>query len=158
MEENEFLKSALAAQKRYAGRTGLETLQAVIKEGALYPYGELLKMKLVGVGDGWADLEAEPSYQFYNPAMRLHGGYLASLMDSCLGSAVVSKLPAGQGLGTVQLSVNYVRKVDVQSGLLHVHATALHSGRTMLTAEGQLKDAKGRLCVHATGTFLVYPK
>nr|WP_281432922.1 PaaI family thioesterase [Aestuariivirga litoralis] len=115
-------------------------------------------MKLVAVGDGFADMEAQPSYEFYNPAMRLHGGYLASLLDSAMGSAVVSKLPAGQGLGTVQLSVNYVRKVDVESGLLHVHATALHSGRTMLTAEGQLKDAKGRLCVHATGTFLVYPK
>lgn len=158
MQESEFLQAAEASDKRRAGLSGLDYLKAAIADGRSYPFAKLLNMKLVAAGDGTAEIEATPSYSFYNPMMRIHGGYLAALMDSAMGSAVLSKLTGGAGAGTVQLSVNFVRKVDMDSGVLKVRGTALHAGRTMLTAEGHLIDAKGRLCVHATGVFLVYPK
>jgi uncharacterized protein (TIGR00369 family) len=158
MQDNAFLKAAQDIHSEFQSLSGLDFLRAVIANKRSYPFGELLKMKVVGAGEGFAEIEAMPAYEFYNPMMRVHGGYLATLMDAALGSAVISKLQPGTGAGTVNLNISYVRKVDVESGLLHARANVLHSGRTMLTAEAQIHDAAGELCVHGTGTFLVYPK
>ncbi len=158
MEESDFLKAAEASNQRFATLSGIDYLRAVLADGAGYPFAQLLKLHLASAGDGVAEIEATTSYAFYNPMMRIHGGYLASLVDACLGSAVITKLPKGAGAGTVQLNINYVRKVDIESGKLKARGEVLHAGRTMLTGEAHIYDAKGQLCVHGTGTFLVYPK
>ena len=158
MQDSEFLKAAEASHDKFAAYTGLEYLRAVIADGSNYPFGKLLNMQLIAAGDGTSELTATPSYQHYNPMFRVHGGYLASLMDSSLGSAVLTKLPRGSGAGTVNLNVNYVRKVDVESGVLTARAKVLHAGRSMLTASAEITDAAGKLCVHGTGTFLIYLK
>jgi uncharacterized protein (TIGR00369 family) len=80
------------------------------------------------------------------------------LIDTALGSAVLSKLPKATGVGTVQLSVNFVRKIDIATGLIYATAHVLHAGRTMLTAECKVADQAGVLYAHGTGTFMVYPK
>ena len=158
MTESAFLQAAEASFKDFSTHSGLDYLRAAIAEKRTYPFAELLNMRLVAAGDGTAEIEALPDYKFYNPMFRVHGGYLAALMDSALGSAVISKLAHGHGAGTVNLNISYVRKVDVESGKLTARATALHSGRTMLTAEAKVTDAAGRLCVHGTGTFLIYQR
>lgn len=158
MEDNALLKAAEAAHRRFAAGPGLEYLRSVIADQHNYPFGKLLRIEVVGAGDGWAELTAQPDFQFYNPMMRIHGGWLAAVMDSCLGSAVITKLPDGSGAGTVQLSVNYVQKVTVESGLLRARGEVRHAGRSMLTASAEVRDAQGRLCVHGTGTFLIYQK
>jgi len=129
-----------------------------VRDGTTYPFAKLLGMQLVLAEDGHVILEAEPRHEFYNPMNRIHGGWLASIMDSTLGSAVLTKLGAGVGAGTVQLSVNYVRKVAVESGMLTAEAWVKHAGRSMLTASAEIRDSFGNLCVHGTGTFLPYQK
>ncbi len=158
MQDSDFLRAATASQVKFASHTGLEYLRAVIADGTNYPFGTLLNINLIEAGDGTAVLTAKLSYQFFNPMLRVHGGYLATLMDSSLGSAVLTKLPQGAGAGTVNLNVSYVRKVDMESGLLTARATVLHSGRSMLSATAEITDAQGKLCVHGTGTFLIYMK
>ena len=151
-------KAAEISFESFSSQSGLEYLREVVAKKRTYPLAEMLNMRLIAAGDGTAELEATPDYQFYNPMFRVHGGYLATLMDSALGSAVITKLADGHGAGTVNLNVHYVRKVDVESGKLWAKAKVLHAGRTMLTAEAHITDAAGKLCVHGTGTFLVYPK
>ena len=158
MQESEFLKAAEASHLAFSNHTGVEYLQLVVADGLNYPFGKLLNINVIAAGDGTATLTAKLSYQFYNPMLRIHGGYLATLMDSSLGCAVLTKLPQGSGAGTVNLNVSYVRKVDVESGLLTARAKVQHSGRSMLTASAEITDSHGKLCVHGTGTFLIYPK
>ena len=158
MQESEFLKAAEASHQAFSNRTGLDYLQAVVADGSNYPFGKLLNINVIAAGDGTSMLTAKLSYQFYNPMFRIHGGYLATLMDSSLGSAVLTKLPRGSGAGTVNLNVSYVRKVDMESGLLTARAKVEHSGRSMLTASAAITDSHGKLCVHGTGTFIIYPK
>ncbi|MDE2384716.1 MAG: PaaI family thioesterase [Alphaproteobacteria bacterium] len=158
MQENEFLKLAAEIHRDFESMPGLDYLRTVMAHKRTYPYGELLNMDVVAAGDGTAEVSARLGYEFYNPMMRIHGGYLASLMDTALGSAIITKLGGGQGAGTVNLNVHYVRKVDVDSSPLLAKAKVLHAGRSMLTAEAQVFDAAGNLCVHGTGTFLIYPK
>jgi uncharacterized protein (TIGR00369 family) len=118
---------------------------------------ETMDMRLIALGDGTATFEAVPGPRFYNPQMRVHGGYAATLIDSAMGCAVQTKLAPDTGYGTIELKVNYVRKIDAATGRLLCTGTVLHAGRTMFTADAKLTDEAGKLYAHGSGTFLVYP-
>jgi acyl-CoA thioesterase len=141
----------------FANQTGMEYLQELIRSGRSSPMASLLNMRLIEVSDGKAVFEAFPSAQFYNPQERVHGGFMATLLDSALGCAVQTKLARGVGYGTIELKVNYVRKVVADTGRLICTATVLHAGRTMLTSEGKVASPDGKLYAHGSGTFLVFP-
>jgi acyl-CoA thioesterase len=70
---------------------------------------------------------------------------------------VQTKLPANIGYGTIELKVNYVRKIDAGISRLLCIGNVIHAGRTMFTAEAKVVDEQGRLYAHGSGTFLVYP-
>jgi len=141
----------------FANLTGLEFLREMIRDGNSSPMATLLNMKLIEVSDGKAVFEAIPSEQFYNPQKRVHGGFMATLLDSALGCAVQTKLARGVGYGTIELKVNYVRKLVAETGRLVCTATVLHAGRTMLTSEAKVAGPDGKLYAHGSGTFLVFP-
>lgn len=137
--------------------SGLDYLRERLVDWHGSAMAELMDMRLIAVDDGSATFEAFPSAKFYNPQMRVHGGYAATLLDSALGCAVQTKLPGGIGYGTVELKVNYVRKLDASAGRLLCTGNVIHAGRTMLTAEARVVDETGKLYAHGSGTFLVYP-
>jgi len=137
--------------------SGLAFLQKYIADGHRSAMSELMQMSVVAAGDGSATIEALPSEKFYNPQMRVHGGYAATLIDTALGCAVQTKLAAGAGFGTIELKVNYVRKLVAETGRLVCVGTIVHAGRTMLTAEAKVAGPDGKLYAHGSGTFLVYP-
>ena len=138
--------------------TGLEYLQEMIKRGDATPMGKTMNLRIVEARDGFAEVEGIPDERFYNSMRRMHGGFVASLIDTGLGCAVMTKLGKGVGYGTIELKINYVRKVDVETGPLLCTSNVLHAGRTMFTAEAKVADASGKLYAHGSGTFLVYPK
>ena len=146
-----------ADPKRAASQSGLDYLKQRIDDWHGSAMAETMNMRLIAVSDGSAVFEGFPSPRFYNPQMRMHGGYAATLIDSATGCAVQTKLPAGIGYGTIELKVNYVRKIDADTGRLLCTGTVIHAGRTMLTAEARLTDESGKLYAHGSGTFLVYP-
>lgn len=138
-------------------QSGLDYLRQRIEDWHGSPMAETMNMRLIAVSDGSATFEGIPSPRYYNPQMRMHGGYAATLIDSATGCAVQTKLPAGIGYGTIELKVNYVRKIVAETGRLLCTGTVIHAGRTMLTAEAKVTDEHGKLYAHGSGTFLVYP-
>ena len=84
-------------------------------------------------------------------------GWIAAILDSAVGCAVHSTLPAGTGYTTVELKLNYVRAVTKSVGPLRAEGKVIHVGRQLATAEGRLHDAKGRLYAHASTTCMVFP-
>lgn len=143
---------------RFNELSGLDFLRDLIARGDASPMGNTLNQRVVEAGDGTALVEGVPDARFFNTMRRMHGGFIAALIDTGLGCAVMTKLGKGVGYGTVELKVNYVRKVDLETGPLLCRANVLHAGRTMLTAECKVADAAGLLYAHGSGTFLVYPK
>jgi uncharacterized protein (TIGR00369 family) len=141
----------------YRTLSGLEYLRQMIKDWHVAPMSNVLNMKLIEVNDGSATFEAFPLAKFYNPQMRLHGGYAATLIDSAMGCAVQTKMAAGIGFGTIELKVNYVHKIVQEDGRLLCTGTVIHSGRTMCTADAKVIGETGKLYAHGSGTFLVYP-
>ncbi len=122
------------------------------------PMLKLLHLKVTAVGDGTATVTAEPDPKFENQMGRMHGGYVATLIDTVMGRAVMTKLPDDTGFGTIDLNVKFVRKIDMDTGLLTATAHVVHAGRTMFTVEAKVADSNGKLYAHGSGTFLVYPK
>ena len=147
-----------ADPKTAAPQSGLDYLKSRINDWHGSAMAQTMSMRLIAVADGSATFEGIPSPRYYNPQMRLHGGYAATLIDSALGCAVQTRLAAGVGYGTVELKVNYVRKIDATVGRIICTGTVIHSGRTMFTAEAKVVDENGKLYAHGSGTFLVYPQ
>jgi uncharacterized protein (TIGR00369 family) len=133
-------------------RSGMELLQAV-KDGTVGapPIGELLGMSLVEFDHGRAVFAVEPAEWMYNPIGSVHGGIAATLLDSCMGCAIHSTLPAGVGYATSDLQIRYSRGITVETGRIRAEGTVVHAGRRLATAEGRLTEqATGKLLAHAT--------
>jgi uncharacterized protein (TIGR00369 family) len=136
--------------------SGLAAIRQKLQTGELSRMHAHMNMKTRDVGEGWSLIEAKPLPEFDNAYERTHGGFAATLIDTALGVAVMSHLPAGVSAGTVDLNVKYVRKIEPACGVLLAKGQVVHAGRTMLTAEARVEDGAGVLYAHGSGTFLVY--
>ncbi len=111
------------------------------------------------VAPGKVTFFLEPQEYHYNPIGSVHGGVFATLLDSAMGCAVHTTLPAGVGYTSLELKVNFIRPLTVRSGLVSCVGTVLSAGRQVATAEGRITDASGKLYAHATTTcLLLHPK
>ena len=97
-----------------------------------------------------------PGFRHYNPIGSVHGGYAATLLDSAMGLAVHSALPAGSGYTTLEFKVSFIRGMTKDTGPVRTEGRTLNVGRRAATAEARITDAKGRLLAHATTTCLVF--
>ena len=138
--------------------SGLEFMQGIL-EGRFPPppICAALEFELVEVEHGRAVFEGVPEFAFYNPIGVVHGGYAATLLDSCMGCAVHTSMPPGLAYTTLEFKINFVRAITDQTGRVRAEGTLIHGGKRAATAEGHLYDARGKLLAHATTTCLVFP-
>jgi uncharacterized protein (TIGR00369 family) len=147
----------LVSPKTVSTMSGMELLQAMI-DGKLPapPIAQLLRFALTKVEPGVAVFEALSSFDYYNPLGSVHGGFIATLLDSALGCAVHTTLQAGQGYTTLEFKVSFIKAVTKETGPLRAEGRVLSSGRRAATSEARLTDSQGRLLAHATTTCLVF--
>ena len=99
--------------------------------------------------EGRAVFEGEPGEEHYNPIGVVHGGYAATLLDSALGCAVHTTLPAGVGYTSLGLEAKYVRPITRDTGRVLCEAQVLYRGRRQATSEAKLTAAdSGKLLAH----------
>ncbi|MDW5329929.1 PaaI family thioesterase [Plantactinospora sp. KLBMP9567] len=139
-----------------AGLSGLDFLNKIGNgELPLVPAGATTNILPVAVGDGWAEFELQPAEWHYNPIGSVHGGMLAGLADSALGCAVHTKLPAGVGYTSLDLTIKFTRAANLDSGKLVCRGEVVTIGRRAATAEARIVDGKGRVVAHAVATCLL---
>jgi len=138
------------------GLTGREFLEA-IREGRIPPppIARLLGFELTSVGDGEVSFGGVPDESVYNPIGTVHGGYVATLLDSALGCAVHTTLPAGTAYTSIEIKVSYLRPITVRPGRLAVTGRVTKPGRRVAFADGEARDAEGKLLATAQSSFLV---
>jgi len=136
--------------------SGLDFLQAIV-DGRLPrpPISRTLDFALAAVEKGSATFEGHPAPDHYNPIGSVHGGYAATLLDSCMACAVQSTLAQGFGYTTLEFKISLVRGMTADTGAVRAIGTVLTTGRRIATAEGRLTDAQGRLLATGTTTCLV---
>jgi uncharacterized protein (TIGR00369 family) len=138
--------------------SGLDFLKGVIDgRHPAPPIAQTLGFALVAVEKGRAIFEGTPQHKHYNPIGVVHGGFAMTLLDSALGCAVHTTLDKGDAYTTLEIKVNLVRPLTKDTGLIRAEGRILHRGRTLGTAEGEIKDAGGKLYAHATTTCMIFP-
>ncbi len=138
-------------------KTGLELMQGIMNGTDHTPsIGNTLDFLLVEVSHGNAVFQGMPGKGHLNPMGTVHGGWFATLLDSALGCAVHSTLPAGRAYTTAELSVNIVKALTPKVQRVRAEGTVIHCGRQLATAEARLLGPDGTLYAHATTTCLVF--
>jgi uncharacterized protein (TIGR00369 family) len=137
--------------------SGLELLRWMTAEDApdRPSIGRLLGMRFDELEQGRVVMSVQTRPDFANPLGAVHGGIAATLLDSVVGCAVHTTLPAGVSYTTLELKVNYVRAVQTNDVTLTATGTVIHAGRRVATAEGRVVDDRDRLIAHATTTCLI---
>ena len=105
---------------------------------------------------GIITFQSVPGFRHYNPIGSVHGSYAAALLDSAMGLAVHSMLPAGSGYTTLEFKISFIKGMTRDTGPVRSEGRTLNVGRRAATAEARITDAKGRLLAHATTTCLVF--
>jgi uncharacterized protein (TIGR00369 family) len=140
--------------KAAAAMSGLEAMRA-IRDGVLPPppMARLIDFQLRVAEPGRIVMELEPHEGLENTIGLLHGATAAALLDTAMGCAISTMLPAGQGAVTLDLKLTYLRPLSVRSGTLSAEGKVIKLGRQTSYTEGFVHDGSGHLAVHATATF-----
>ena len=137
--------------------TGLALMQAMMQGTRPTPrIGNTMDFLLVEIAAGQATFQGAPSQKHFNPMGTVHGGWYATLLDSALGCAVHTLMPAGRAYTTSQLSLNIVKAIPPHVLRVRAEGKVVHCGRQLATAEARLVGPDGTLYAHATTTCLVF--
>ncbi len=139
------------------GMSGMQYLEA-IRDGALPPppIAALMGMSGVEVAEGRVVFGVLPEEYHYNPIGLVHGGLAATMLDSAMGCAVQTTLPAGVGYTTLEIKVNFARPMTRDTGRVLCEGTVVHRGRTVAIAEGRVyAEQGGKLLAHGTSSCLI---
>ena len=137
--------------------SGLEYLRKLVS-GELPPSGmvQLLNFRLTEVSEGRAVFTVQADEQHYNGLGIAHGGLAATVLDSALGCAINSMMPAGKVFTTLEMKINYLRPIKRELGELRCEANVIHVGGRTAIAEGRIIDAEGKIYAHGTATCILF--
>jgi uncharacterized protein (TIGR00369 family) len=136
---------------------GIDYLKAMIAgELPPPPITVLMQFDLVDAEPGKVVFTCQPDGSVYNPNGGAHGGLVCTLLDSVAGLALHSTLPAGKGYTSIEIKVNYLKAVRLDTGRLTATGTVVKSGSRVGFTEGVVIDGSGKLVATATSTLLVF--
>ena len=118
---------------------------------ASIPYAQLLGIELAGVEHGAATLLLHVRDELMRMEGIMHGGALASLIDTASAFAVLTTLEPEQRTVTVDLTVHYLRPVT--EGEIRARATVLRAGRRLVIVSAEARDRRGDLSATAITTY-----
>ena len=148
----------LVGAERAKTMDGLEFMRAMIAgEIPPPPITGLMNMTAISADVGTVTFTCEPDESMYNPIGTVHGGLVCTLLDSVLGCATQTTLPAGRGYTSLDITVSYLRPVLASSGPLTAVGRVVKPGSRAAFTEGTVHDANGKLVATATSTLLVFP-
>ncbi|MBK6596302.1 MAG: PaaI family thioesterase [Burkholderiales bacterium] len=151
------LAPGVAPRAQVFGTTGMEVFDAIFA-GKLppAPIGDSLDFIPVHVEPRLAIFQGKPLLRHYNPLGTVHGGWFCTLLDSAVGCAVHTTLPAAKGYTTLELKVNMLRPLTDAVPLVRAEGKVVHAGRQIAIAEGRIVGPDGKLYAHATTTCMIF--
>jgi uncharacterized protein (TIGR00369 family) len=142
--------------EQFAGKSGMEIFQAMLAgEIPAPPISQTFDFLLVEAEPGRAVFQGKPHFGYYNPLGTVHGGWIATLLDSAVACAVHTLLPPGKTYTTLELKVNYVRALTEKVPMVRAVGTTIYQGGRIGTSEGRLIGPDGTLYAHASTTCII---
>ncbi len=136
--------------------SGLE-LVAKLADGSIRrpPMAETLPFTLLPPEEGKVGLLATPEPRFCNLTNTVHGGWIMTMLDTVMALAAQTTFAAGETCPSHETTAKFVRPIFADSGEMRVSGHVVSRGRTVITLEGSIEDAQGRIYAHGTSTCLV---
>ncbi len=119
------------------------------------PFPSHLQFRLVSMELDRATIELEVAECHLQPFRIVHGGVIATLIDTATFWAAFAPLPEEDGLVNVDLKLNYLSAV--RSGRLTATGRLIRGGRTISYAEATITGADGEMVAHGTSTLMALP-
>ena len=119
------------------------------------PYPELIGMVISALEFDSCRIELDVGERHLQPFGIVHGGVLATLIDTATFWAGYMRLPEDAGLVNVDLKLNYLKAVT--GGYLRAEGRCLRAGRQISYAEASVIDAGGELVANGTSTLMALP-
>jgi uncharacterized protein (TIGR00369 family) len=148
------------ALTRGADLSGLEFIQAIF-EGKLPAPPITATMGFTGgkAEEGKVTFVGEAGEHLFNPIGVVHGGFAMTILDSAMGCAVHTTMAVGEAYTTLEVKVNFVRPITLETGPVRCEGTVVHRGGKVATAEGRLiAERTGKLLAHGTTTCLIFKR
>lgn len=130
----------------------IEELKQIVNTS---PYPSHMSMRLAAIDIDRADIELEIGTCHFQPFGIVHGGVLATLIDTATFWAVFMRNPQDAGLVNIDLKLNYLK--PVADGRLTAEGRAIRSGKSISYAEARVLDSAGELVAHGTSTLMTLP-
>lgn len=141
--------------EKAAGLSGVEQLKLAFQgEELAAPIARTLDYRLAEVEEGRVVFEGTPTRAVYNPIGTVHGGWMATLLDSACACAVHSTLKPGQVYTTLEIKTVFHRALTEGVPVRCIGAI-LQVGRKAGFSEARLEGLDGKLYATATSTCLV---
>ena len=120
------------------------------------PFSRLLGLDVFDAEPGRFVMTFQPQEFHYNPMGCVHGGILATVLDSVMSAAIHTSLPAGRGYLTLEIKVNFLRPIFAATGEVMATGTLVSLGNRIATAEGKIIDSLNKVCATGTATCLLF--
>jgi uncharacterized protein (TIGR00369 family) len=129
-----------------------EQIERIQKALASVPFAKLLGIELETVAPGTATLSLQITNDLKQNNGVVHGGAIASLIDSATAFAIISVLPPDEKATTADLTISYLR--PLREGRAHSTARVLRAGRRLIVVSAELVDDAGKLIATALTTYI----
>ena len=147
----------LITRQKTAAMSGMQVFEAIFAgDLPAPPIGETMDFIPIHMEEGVAVFQGKPMLRHYNPLGTVHGGWFCTLLDSAVGCAVHTTLPAGKGYTTLEIKVNMLRPLTDAVPLVRAEGKVIHAGKQVATAEGRIVGPDGKVYAHATTTCMIF--
>jgi uncharacterized protein (TIGR00369 family) len=116
------------------------------------PFARFLGLELEEVTKGTATLAVNVRKDLTQNQGVVHGGAIASLIDTATAFAIISLLAPKEKVTTVDLTISYLR--PAVGGRLKAVAKVVRAGRRLFVVSAEMFDKQGKLIATALSTYI----
>ena len=127
-------------------------LERAYKALSKVPYVTLLGIELEDIGMGTATLMLPVRKELMQNHGVVHGGAVASLIDSAMAFAIIPLLSADEKVTTVDLTISYLRPVT--EGQMTASAKVIRAGRRLISVSAEVFNSDQSLTATALSTYI----
>lgn len=158
LAQEKCIGGGIASREELVGKSGIEFFAGMLAGEIPRPHMAInADITFIRFDYGHFIMQGSPSVKFQNTIGTIHGGWIATILDSVVGCAVHTTLPVGMAYATAELKVSYLRPLTAETELVRAEATVISSGKKIAFAEGTLFGPDGKRYAHATTTCAVFP-
>jgi len=136
--------------------TGLERMRHFQEQATeRFGFAKFLSYEIAQVENGEVVLRYEPLGEHMNLIGSIHGGVLASLLDTVMGCALMTTLDAGERHTIIDLHTKFIRPAKLETSPLKIRGIVDHRGRRQCTMSGKILTSDDKLCATGLATAMI---